>query len=447
MIEDEINLDKGWGVTKPHPDHPFILQDVRDELDNFRQQHKIKAIHECRLDIIEDLFNAANHLKYSGNIRACFRPMSDWINPVIVKDYLKRGKQDELLAHKESKMKYAQNLLNIPWWSVPPKNGTNIAKAVWVYMQIHENPDGANLETSDSSELRDRMEIKANSLLSISEDREMQELLLSGGVDPLFMNIKDKKLRDMLEIGAALNEFKDQLKVSSSTTLKPNANGRIVQRRNIIQYSDAIKASAVNHVHKEMFNYKLASKKLEVPIKMAPDTRKQLLYMLVDTSGSMGQEFKIAAVNFVLSNRLAAVMRGDAELFFSFYESKKFDEHFINTSEQAKAFFKKTCTHNYSMGGTDINGVLLETIKRCDELVRDRGYVRPDIMIVCDGQDTVDGSMDCHGYKIHTVHLDQYNHELAKISQRSKGMTVEITPQSLKKAGINHPIEKLANIK
>jgi uncharacterized protein with von Willebrand factor type A (vWA) domain len=82
--------------------------------------------------------------------------------------------------------------------------------------------------------------------------------------------------------------------------------------------------------------------------------RKQLLYVIIDCSGSMGSGQRLFKAGGILMNRLKAVIDGDAELWFRWFDTGLKKEHYVETPEQARELIKLVAQGNYSGGGTAI---------------------------------------------------------------------------------------------
>ena len=172
------------------------------------------------------------------------------------------------------------------------------------------------------------------------------------------------------------------------------------------------------------FDDKFIKKELIVKEKVKPESKKQILYMLLDDSGSMACLAKQTYVRAVLLNRLEQVVDGKSELKFCLYESKRYQHYDVKTLADTQKLFKEISLRRPNGGGTNIGAVLQETI---DEIHALPNYHDPEIMIVCDGDDHVrDGSIDYKGVTISAVLLGRANPAIKKITQETGGFcTIE----------------------
>ena len=169
----------------------------------------------------------------------------------------------------------------------------------------------------------------------------------------------------------------------------------------------------------ENFDDKFIKKELAVKEKVKPEEKKQILYMLLDDSGSMGCKVKQTYVRAVLLNRLESVVDGKSELKFSLYETQRYNFEEVKDKKGAQKLYKDISLRRPRGGGTYIGNILQETI---DEIHNIKGYHDPEIMIVCDGDDHVDPSkLDYKGVRINVVLLGTTNSGLEKVAKDTDG--------------------------
>lgn len=169
----------------------------------------------------------------------------------------------------------------------------------------------------------------------------------------------------------------------------------------------------------DTFDDKLIKKELNVKEKVKPEEKKQILYMLLDDSGSMGCKIKQTYVRAVLLNRLESVVDGKSELQFCLYESNRYGFHEVKDKKDAQKLYKTISLRRPRGGGTYIGNVLQETI---NEIHNKEGYHDPEIMIVCDGDDHVNPEkVDPKGVRINVVLLGTTNPGLQTLATQTGG--------------------------
>tara|TARA_R110000772_G_scaffold57842_4_gene130925 strand:- start:1678 stop:3090 length:1413 start_codon:yes stop_codon:yes gene_type:complete len=206
------------------------------------------------------------------------------------------------------------------------------------------------------------------------------------------------------------------------------------EKNNDSHEKDTFKMETVDEVTKvrkssmmlENFDDKLIKKELNIRTKVKPKNKKQILYMLLDDSGSMANLAKQTYVRAVLLNRLESVIDGKSELKFALYESQRYEFSEVKTKLEAQNLFRKISLRRPSGGGTYIGSILQETI---NEIHSDTttGYHDPEIMIVCDGDDHVNPkNLDYKDVRINVVLLGTTNKGLEKVAKDTGGFfTVE----------------------
>lgn len=155
--------------------------------------------------------------------------------------------------------------------------------------------------------------------------------------------------------------------------------------------------------------------------------KKQLLYLLIDGSGSM-EGPRIARAGGVLMNRLRAVMAGEAEVYVRFFDYDLHPEHKVRTKAEAKKamkFFQETA--NFSGGGTDITNAILGAHERIEQLMKQGLHHRPEIAIVTDGQDHKVSYLTASqfpGTRLHSFIIDQDNPSLVDLAKSTGGVAM-----------------------
>jgi hypothetical protein len=158
---------------------------------------------------------------------------------------------------------------------------------------------------------------------------------------------------------------------------------------------------------------------------------KQSLIMLIDDSGSMNNYKKVGWVKALMLNRCNEVSKGEAELFICTFETQLDRTRWvvIRNEEQALAAWKDFDNiFGFNRGGTDVQGVLEETVEWIDRghVVGDDGKQhsfdgnRPQICIINDGQDRVDSTF-IPRIETHAFILEGSNDNLKKSCFRSGG--------------------------
>ncbi len=256
---------------------------------------------------------------------------------------------------------------------------------------------------------------------SVDQQREVLEELLS---DPL--------KAQMAKIARTLNSL-DKLAIVPVWENVKDPNGDDVNRRRIEQLDELSRIDkqqwAVYVRAPELFWQRVMTHELSVRERVKRSTKKQLLYALIDCSGSMGQENKkrIGTACGVLMNRLKAVMHGEAELFYRFFDGEIYEEHHVKTREEAIAAMRAVMKNNYSGGSTSIDGALNTALGRIDQIGKQNSLIKPQIVIVTDGEDSISLSKGDFGDTVmHAVLCITDNSKLRGLAEKTGGVGLRI---------------------
>lgn len=232
----------------------------------------------------------------------------------------------------------------------------------------------------------------------------------------------NRKILNDIKIKAYL-EHKVGLGTSLDVTKKRNNDSK---ERNRLQMEDHGQVTKVRktEILKEGFDDKFIKKELIVKEKVKPETKKQIVYMLLDDSGSMACIEKQSYVRAVLLNRLESVVDGKSELKFCLYESQRYQFYDVKDKKSAQDLFKDISLRRPNGGGTNIGAVIQETI---DDIHNLPNHHDPEIIIVCDGDDRLyHESVDLKEVTVNAILLGRQNDDIKKLTKRSGGFyTVE----------------------
>ena len=225
--------------------------------------------------------------------------------------------------------------------------------------------------------------------------------------------LNDIKIKAYLEESTGLDTALDEKKEKN-----PDSDEKDVYQMDSMDEVTKVRKS---QMMLENFDDKLMKKELDVVTRAKPITKKQILYMLLDDSGSMRNIHKQTYVRAVLLNRLESVVDGKSDLKFALYESERYGFHNVGNKKEAERLYKKISLRRPAGGGTNIGSILQETI---NEIHADTvtGYHDPEIMIVCDGDDYVNpDDIDYKDVRINVVLLGTNNDGLSRVAKETDG--------------------------
>ncbi len=182
------------------------------------------------------------------------------------------------------------------------------------------------------------------------------------------------------------------------------------------------------------FPVKLLTKDLVVNVPVDRKEQKQKIIIILDFSGSMDEEFKQDWVNAILIDRFKYVMKGEAEVFFSYFVDNPNDLNFQHIHDKESVIkFWQTFSNDPNGGMTEV-GQMVDRIaeevkkKRLMNLKVDLSEEKPEILVINDGADPI--NTEAFPYKVNAICLGQRNPELRKLCIETKGKQVDVSENS-----------------
>ena len=237
--------------------------------------------------------------------------------------------------------------------------------------------------------------------------------------------------REIAKLSRSLDRL-SALKTANRRTKKVDPNGRQIHVRSMESLSDLPHMTAAERAlfatNKTLFWNRVATRAVQIREKVNITEEQQLLYLLLDCSGSMGHD-GFAAAGGALMNRLTAVVRGEAVLYWRLFDGSPHKEHVARDATEAAASFKTLTQRSFSGGGTSIETAMITARDRCLELGRESGgkLGRPQILIVTDGGDSVDPDMQMEGITVNVLLCNGAgNGNLEQIAKQSGGVVLKM---------------------
>lgn len=239
--------------------------------------------------------------------------------------------------------------------------------------------------------------------------------------------IGDKSI--WLSISRQLDSL-SKMQVRKYKKQEADPNGEEIISRSINGFDELSKLSksewASYQNSRSYFWYRVAGKQATVRERVITREKKQLLFIIVDCSGSMASGNRIAKACGILMNRLKAVISGDAELYFSFFDSGLHEVNNVKTPEEAKALMEKMRSNNFSGGFTNIDGAMKQSKAKIDEIIAEGATYHPELVVITDGDDSVSSmAKDFAGTKIHAFVVETKNPQLTNLAKATGGVGIE----------------------
>jgi len=238
-----------------------------------------------------------------------------------------------------------------------------------------------------------------------------------------------------------------QFKVEREVAEKIVANSDLVSKKMLRDYSQIVNIEMYQKLFPN-FQSKLLTKDLVINVPVERTEKKQKIIIILDFSGSMDDEQKQDWVNALLIDRFRYVLKGEAEVFFSYFVSdpNKLDFQHIHDKASVMKFWQTFS--NRPNGGSTAVGLMVERIakqvkaKRLCNLKIDLSEEKPEILIINDGEDDI--YTEQFPYKVNAVCLFEYNDELKNLCIDSKGKQVLVNNDDTVTAYSSDGEEKIA---
>lgn len=233
----------------------------------------------------------------------------------------------------------------------------------------------------------------------------------------------------MLSISRNLDKL-TRMQVRKSKKQEADPAGDEIRKRPIRHTGELNKIEksywAIRQQSKSYFDYLAVTGGIPVRERVTTIEKKQLLYIIIDCSGSMGQGKRIFKAGGILMNRLKAVIAGEAELYVRLFDTSLKTEYHAGTPAEAKELIKHFTEKNYSGGSTDISGCARSAQKRIEEIIANGATYRPELVVITDGDDSIDlkATKDFPGTKMHAFVVDTANNALCEVAKATGGVGV-----------------------
>ena len=278
------------------------------------------------------------------------------------------------------------------------------------------------------------------------ERREDDDVDMSKGLDFDRTLYADPDINDQLELNDLSKEMKMEIMNKLSIVGKLGTEFRVekeISEKIVANSQDYNKMIMRTHDQITMidkyqrflpnFKLKLLTKDLTVNVPVDKKEQMQQIIIILDFSGSMHDDEKQIWVNAILIDRFKYVMKGEAEVFFSYFvhDPDRLEFQHIKNREDVINFWQTFS--NEPNGGTTEVGEMVQRIaeditlgKLCN-LDIDLSEQKPEILVINDGQDDI--NIDKFPYKVNAVTLMQYNDDLKNLCLETGGKLVNVTEE------------------
>jgi len=240
---------------------------------------------------------------------------------------------------------------------------------------------------------------------------------------------KERKMEIMNHL-SLVGQFGSEFKVEKEISEKIVANSDEYSTMIMRDYSQIHMMNLMQKVYPN-FRTKFLNKDLTVSVPVDRKEQIQKIIIILDYSGSMHDTEKQIWVNAILIDRFKYVIKGEAEVFFSYfvYDCEDLEFQHIKNREDVIAFWQTFSNH--PNGGSTEVGDMVEYIAneiqsgRLHNLDVNLSEEKPEILVINDGQDSI--GTDAFPYKVNAVSLMEFSDELKDLCLATEGKQIEIT--------------------
>jgi uncharacterized protein with von Willebrand factor type A (vWA) domain len=240
---------------------------------------------------------------------------------------------------------------------------------------------------------------------------------------------RDRKMEIMNHL-SLVGQFGSEFKVEKEISEKIVANSDEYATMIMRDYSQIHMMNLMQKVYPN-FRSKFLTKDLVVNVPVDRKEQIQKIIIILDYSGSMDYDQKQIWVNAILIDRFKYVMKGEAEVFFSYFVDSTDDLHFQHIKDREDVIkFWQTFSNDPNGGMTEV-GDMVEHISneiqsgRLCNLDVNLSEEKPEILVINDGQDSI--GTDKFPYKVNAVSLMSFSSELKDLCLNTGGKQIEVT--------------------
>lgn len=299
---------------------------------------------------------------------------------------------------------------------------TPLEQAISIFLKLKGGKDKVNASEDDDDDENLDMKKGLDFDRQLYSDPNINEQLDLNEIS------KQRKMEIMNHL-SLVGQFGSEFKVEKEITEKIVANSDQYSTMIMRDYSQIHMMNLMQKVYPN-FRSKFLTKDLTVSVPVDRKEQIQKIIIILDYSGSMGYPEKQIWVNAILIDRFKYVMRGEAEVFFSYFVHSTSDLDFQHIKDREDVIkFWQTFSNDPNGGHTEV-GNMVEHIAneiqagRLCNLDVNLSEEKPEILVINDGQDEI--GTDKFPYKVNAVSLMEFSHQLKDLCLATGGKQIEV---------------------
>jgi hypothetical protein len=294
-----------------------------------------------------------------------------------------------------------------------------LEQAISIYLKLQNNDKEHSNSSEDDTDMTKGLDFDRELYFdpTINEQLDLNELS---------KNRKMEIMNHLSLVGKFGSEFKVEKEISEKIVANSDQYSTMIMR----DYSQIHMMNLMQKVYPN-FRTKFLNKDLTVSVPVDRKEQIQKIVIILDYSGSMNETEKQVWVNAILIDRFRYVMKGEAEVFFSYFVYDTDQLHFQHIKNREDVINFWQTFSNDPNGGTTAVGDMVEHIaneiqsRRLCNLDVDLSEEKPEILVINDGQDSI--GTDAFPYKVNAVSLMEFSDELKDLCLATDGKQIEVT--------------------
>jgi hypothetical protein len=390
-----------WGADSDNNDDLFVKDPINYLTPTASEiRKKVHAPKQSSVDTIKEL------------ARVCYFKMID------ERDFV----AEQFVGSEDSEHQQRKTLYDSIFEQYIP-GFTPLEQAISIFLKIKSGKEYA--EKKDGEDDDDELDMKKG----LDFDRQLySDPDINDQLDLNELS-KERKMEIMNHL-SLVGQFGSEFKVEKEITEKIVANSDQYSTMIMRDYSQIHMINLVQKVFPN-FRSKFLTKDLTVSVPVDRKEQLQKIIIILDYSGSMDYQEKQIWVNAILIDRFKYVMRGEAEVFFSYFVDRTDDlkfQHIKNREDVIK--FWQTFSNDPNGGMTEVGDMVrhisdeIQSGRLCN-LDVNLSEEKPEILVINDGQDSI--GTDAFPYKVNAVSLLEFSNELKDLCLATGGKQIEVT--------------------
>ena len=295
---------------------------------------------------------------------------------------------------------------------------TPLEQAISIYLKLQKENENGEKEDTDELNMKEGLDFDR----ALYSDPDINDQL---DLNDLSKDMKMEILNKLSLVGELGTEFKVEKEISTKIVANSDEYQKMIMR----SYDQMAMVDLYQRVLPN-FDVKLLTKDLIVSVPVDRKEQTQKIIIILDFSGSMDEQNKQLWVNAILIDRFKYVMKGEAEVFFSYFVDCVEDLDFKHiTNREDVINFWQTFSNEPNGGTTEVGEMVkyiassIEMGKLCN-LDIDLSQEKPEILVINDGQDDI--NIKKFPYKVNAVTLMESNAELQTLCLETGGKLVNV---------------------